>query len=218
MTDQNREWLIFLSAIFEWVIHHARWWMALPYILVVWNGWQKSRMADILVSHSWVGDDHPMWWITFVCVYIYMLFITLGDGPMVPSSGPASQLIGLFNLCATELSRMLLTLCAPRWPRAPGPSRALIEPTQPCTLNHFRGSLSHFDKLSAISNFLVLISHFATLLLQCWIILATVLSHSCYTDRLFYWTQSFLVSTVLNYFHRDIVLNHFPLSYSAQPF
>jgi hypothetical protein len=132
-----------------------------------------------------------------MCVYIYMLFITLGDGPMVPSSGPASQPIGLFNLCATELSRMLLTLCAPRWPRAPGPSRAPIEPMQPYTLNHFRGSLSHFDKLSAIFQFWsVILLHYyysaQSFLLQCSIILATVIGHfielvipRCYSAQLF---------------------------------
>jgi hypothetical protein len=30
----------------------------------------QSRMVDILVSHSWVGDHHPRWWTTFVCVCV----------------------------------------------------------------------------------------------------------------------------------------------------
>jgi hypothetical protein len=125
-----------------------------------------------------------------MCVYIYMLFITLGDGPMVPSSGPASQPIGLFNLCATELSHMLLTLCTPRWPRAPGPSRAPIEPMQPCTLNHFRGSLSHFDKLSAIFQFWsVILLHYyysaQSFLLQWSAILLNLVIPRCYSAQLF---------------------------------
>jgi hypothetical protein len=41
-------------------------------------------MTDILVSHFWVGDHHPWWWIN-------TLFITLGDELIGSSPGPAPR-------------------------------------------------------------------------------------------------------------------------------
>jgi hypothetical protein len=78
-------------------------------------------------------------------------------------------------------------------PAPPGPSRALIEPTwprlsrwtphshNPARLSHFHGSLIHFDKASAISQFSV--NHFSysaqPFLLQCSSILDILLGHFC---------------------------------------
>jgi hypothetical protein len=75
----------------------------------------------------------------------------------------------------------------PRWPRTLGPSHAPIESTQirssrltphahdPAWLSHFHCLLNHFDKASTIFSFQSVI--FATLLLECSTIFATVLSH-----------------------------------------
>jgi hypothetical protein len=70
-----------------------------------------------------------------IYVYIYKLFITLGDG----SIGPPNQPIDLAHQCATDRARPklwprarpTLTHARPMLTRTSGPSHSLIDPTRP---------------------------------------------------------------------------------------
>jgi hypothetical protein len=62
-------------------VNHLRFWSTIldcEYILV-WNGWSKSRMTDILVSHFWMGDHQPRWWIALLYIYIQRAHIVSLD-------------------------------------------------------------------------------------------------------------------------------------------
>jgi hypothetical protein len=153
----------------------------------------------------------------------YGLFFTNDDGPMGPSPtepmGPSPEPVNRSPIepgCTSDRSiRTGRSHTFLRWPRVsrskPRSNRAdatPTEPTDPAWFCHFCGPLSHFDKASAIFQFFyqsfcyiaaTVLVHSS--LLQCLVILATLLNHFCYI------AQSFC----------DLV-SHFPHQWWTQPF
>jgi hypothetical protein len=134
-------WYLSLTVmITHWSIHaiyYPRWWINGSWS-ITWTSQptDRSRQPDI---------HHLRWWSP---VEVYMLFITLGDGPMGhgPSPEPANQPTGLGNptrhrprvMHAPALTSRWPIVAIARWPTPSPPSDPQPHPThRPCATQLF---------------------------------------------------------------------------------